>query len=192
MHSKYDYHEGCKPMDCDNLPEMYLNNTWRANMSITGASGLPDTSIAGNVVRASTTVKVSLRLPPSAKPAETEAKLIKLLTDNPPNNAKITCKGGHHGQGWCMKAMDPWLSTAVKKAGADFFDGKDTGSYGMGGSIPFLAELDKMYPTTTILALGLIGPKANAHAVNECINLTFAKKLTKALSHLIAEVAAKE
>jgi len=62
----------------------------------------------------------------------------------------------------------------------------------MGGSIPFLSELDSMYPDAVILALGLIGPKANAHAPNECMNLTFAKKLTKALSHLIAEVAAKE
>ena len=76
MHSKYNYHDGCRPMDCDNLPEMYLNNTWRANLSITGASGLPDTSIAGNVVRQATSVKLSLRLPPSARPAETEAKLI--------------------------------------------------------------------------------------------------------------------
>lgn len=178
-------------MDCDNLPEMYLNNTWRANMSITGAAGLPDTSIAGNVVRASTSVKVSLRLPPSAKPQETEAKLIEKLTSNPPYNAKITCTGGHAGQGWCMKGMDEWLNAVIKKAGSDFFDGKDTGSYGMGGSIPFLAELDKMYPSTTILALGLIGPKANAHAPNESINLTYAKKLTKALSHLIGAVGAK-
>ena len=192
MHSKYDYHDGCRPMDCDNLPEMYLNNTWRANLSITGAAGLPDTSIAGNVVRASTTVKLSLRLPPSANPVETEAKLIKLLTTDVPYGAKVTAKGGHTGQGWCMKEVAPWLNDCVKKAGSDFFDGKDTGSYGMGGSIPFLAELDRMYPNSFIMALGLIGPKANAHAPNECINLTFAKKLTKALSHLIAEVAAKQ
>jgi len=51
MHTKYDYCEGGRPMDCDNLPEMYLNNTWRANLSITGAAGLPDVGIAGNVVR---------------------------------------------------------------------------------------------------------------------------------------------
>ena len=91
-----------------------------------------------------------------------------------------------------MKDMAPWLEACTKKAGKDFFDGMDTGTYGMGGSIPFLSELDKMYPNSFIMALGLIGPKANAHAVNECINLTYAKKLTKALSHLIAEVAAKE
>lgn len=54
MHEKYDYVEGGQPMNHDNLPEMYLNNTWRANMSITGAAGLPDISVAGNVVRAKT------------------------------------------------------------------------------------------------------------------------------------------
>ena len=91
-----------------------------------------------------------------------------------------------------MKDMMPWLSQSVKKAGSDFFDGNDTGTYGMGGSIPFLSELEKKYPNTFILALGLLGPKANAHAPNECINLTYAKKLTKALSHLIAEVAAHQ
>ena len=192
MYTKYGYHEGATPMSADNLPEMYLNNTWRSNLSITGASGLPDTSIAGNVVRASTTLKLSMRLPPSANPAECEAKLIEKLTTNVPYGAKVTAKGGHMGKGWCMKDMEPWLNGCIKKAGAEFFDGNDTGTYGMGGSIPFLSELDRMYPNTFILALGLIGPKANAHAPNECINLTYAKKLTKALSHLIAEVAAKE
>jgi acetylornithine deacetylase/succinyl-diaminopimelate desuccinylase-like protein len=58
----------------------------------------------------------------------------------------------------------------------------------MGGSIPFLAELEKMYPATQIVALGLIGPKANAHAPDECINLAYAKKLTCSVSHIIASI----
>lgn len=58
----------------------------------------------------------------------------------------------------------------------------------MGGSIPFLAELEKMYPQTQIVALGLLGPGANAHAPDECINLTYAKKLTCSLSHIIGAV----
>ena len=58
----------------------------------------------------------------------------------------------------------------------------------MGGSIPLLSQLDKMFPDSSIIALGLIGPKANAHAPDECINLTYAKKLTCALSHMIAAV----
>lgn len=192
MHKKYSYVEGGVPMNADNLPEMYLNNTWRPNLSITGAAGLPDVSVAGNVVRQSTSVKLSMRLPPSKNPAEAEAKMLELLTTNVPHNAKVTAKGGHRGQGWCMKDLPDWFNTSMKQAGAEFFDGKETGSYGMGGSIPFLAELGKMYPNSIILALGLIGPYANAHGPDEAINLPFAKKLTMALSHLIAEVSAHE
>lgn len=81
---------------------------------------------------------------------------------------------------------------AIKQAGKDFYDGKDGSSYGMGGSIPLLSELEKMYPNAQILGLGLIGPKANAHAPNECINLAYAKRLTGALSHLIAGVGAQK
>ena len=87
-----------------------------------------------------------------------------------------------------MKEMEPYMKEAVVQAGKDFFNGAEGKSYGMGGSIPLLAELEKMYPNSRILALGLIGPKANAHAPNECINLTYAKKLTCSLSHLIAAV----
>ena len=51
-------------MSQDNLEELYLNNTWRPNLSITGATGLPDISSAGNVVRPQTTVRLSMRLSP--------------------------------------------------------------------------------------------------------------------------------
>ena len=129
-------------MNADNLPEMYLNNTWRSNLSIVGAAGLPDAACAGNVIRAATTVKLSLRLPPSADPAECERKLIEKLTTNVPYNAKVTAHGGHMGRGWCKKDFAPWLDATIRKAGSDFFDGRETGTYGMGGSIPFLSELD--------------------------------------------------
>ena len=101
-------------MSADNLPEMYLNNTWRPNLSITGASGLPNVKIAGNVVRASTSLKLSMRLPPSADPLEAEAKMIEKLTTNVPHNAKVKAVGGHTGQGWCMKDLPEWLSKCIK------------------------------------------------------------------------------
>lgn len=47
-----------------------------------------------------------------------------------------------------MEELTPELMSSLKKAGGLFFDGKETKSYGMGGSIPFLSELGKMYPGT--------------------------------------------
>jgi len=58
-------HEGVKLMDQDNIEEMYLNNVWRPNMSITGADGLPPVSSAGNVLRPQTTVRISMRISPA-------------------------------------------------------------------------------------------------------------------------------
>lgn len=45
-------------------------------LSVVGADGLPETKIAGNVLRPSTTLKLSMRLPPTldAKKAIEDAK----------------------------------------------------------------------------------------------------------------------
>jgi len=45
-----------------------------------------------------------------------------------------------------MKELSPWLLNSIYEAGATFFDGKKTGSFGEGGSIPFLNELGKKFP----------------------------------------------
>jgi len=158
-------------------------------LAITGAEGLPKLDGAGNVIRGATTLRCSMRLPPTMNPQKAEEILREKLTKDVPNNAKITIKGGHTGSGWCMKTLTPGLDGSIKKAGKDFFDDKETLSFGIGGSIPFLSELEKMYPTTEIVALGLLGPDSNAHAPNEMINLAYAKKLTCALAHMIQECA---
>ena len=67
------------------------------------------------------------------------------MTKDPPYGAKVTLKGGHTGSGWSQKDIDPWLDKAIKDSGKDFF-GKESGSFGMGGSIPFLNELGKKFP----------------------------------------------
>lgn len=71
--------------------------------------------------------------------------MTKLLTENVPYNAKVTVAGSHAGSGWCMKDLQPWFAEAITKAGEEFY-GKPTGSYGEGGSIPFLNELGTKYP----------------------------------------------
>jgi len=61
-------------MSKNDLPNLYLNNVWRPSLAITGAEGLPPLNQAGNVIRAYTTARVSLRLPPSADAKEMEEK----------------------------------------------------------------------------------------------------------------------
>ncbi len=127
---------------------MILDNTWRPNLSITGAEGLPPIVAAGNVLRPSTTLRCSMRLCPTFEAAKANEILEKKLSENVPYNAKVTLHGGHMGSGWCQKQLDEWLHTSLNEAGHTFFDGKDYGTFGEGGSIPFLKELEKKYPET--------------------------------------------
>lgn len=46
-----------------------------------------------------------------------------------------------------MKDLHPWFDKAIRSAGKEFY-GNETGSFGMGGSIPFLSELGKIYPNS--------------------------------------------
>lgn len=167
---------------------MYLNNTWRANLSVTGASGLPDYTKAGNVVRPSTTLRLSMRLPPNMDCQKAAAAIREKLTTDVPYNCKVDIHGDHNGNGWCMKDPEEWFAKALNSAAQSFYDGKEYSQYGMGGSIPFLSQLGSLFPQTFIVALGLLGPAANAHAPNECINLAYAKRLTCAMSHILVTV----
>jgi hypothetical protein len=56
--------EGAKYCYGDDYIKMYLANTWEANLAVTGADGLPKIAMAGNVVRPSTSVRLSMRLGP--------------------------------------------------------------------------------------------------------------------------------
>jgi acetylornithine deacetylase/succinyl-diaminopimelate desuccinylase-like protein len=185
--AKYKMEDGVK-FCSDDMETMYLNNTWKANLSVTGAGGLPPYEKAGNVVRPSTSFRLSCRLPPNMD-AHKAAKIVReKLTTNVPHNCVVEIKGDHNGNGWCMKDPEPWFHESLNNAARSFFDGKEYGSYGMGGSIPFLAQLGGLYPNTFIIALGLLGPQSNAHAPDESVNLAYAKKLTAALSHVLVDV----
>jgi len=81
--------DGVHPISQDNLPEMYLNGNWRPSLTITGVDGIPPTAKAGNVIRASTTVKVSIRLPPTMDAEKAKAIIVPLMTTDVPYGAHV-------------------------------------------------------------------------------------------------------
>ena len=67
IHSKFPFIDDTRPLTNDTT-ELILNRAWRPALSIIGADGLPPTGNAGNVLRPSTAVSLSLRLPPTVDP----------------------------------------------------------------------------------------------------------------------------
>jgi acetylornithine deacetylase/succinyl-diaminopimelate desuccinylase-like protein len=130
-----------------------------------------------------------MRLPPTFDSTTANKIMEEKLSTNVPYNAKVTLHGGHAGSGWCQKHLEDWLHKALNDSAHAYFNQKDYGSYGEGGSIPFLKQLEIKYPETQIIAMGVVGPHANIHGPNENINLVYVRKVIKTLAHVIAEAS---
>jgi acetylornithine deacetylase/succinyl-diaminopimelate desuccinylase-like protein len=164
-----------------------INRTWRPTLSVTGVDGMPELGNAGNVLRPYTAFKLSLRLPPLVDGAEAAAKLKAMLEDNAPYNAKVTFKSDANATGWNSTDIAPWLETALNDASHSTF-GESLGYIGQGGTIPLMNMLQQGFPNAQMVVCGVLGPKSNAHGPNEFLHVPYAKKLTAAVSQVIAAV----
>ncbi|CAI2368334.1 unnamed protein product [Moneuplotes crassus] len=180
--------EGCRPIHHDNLEEMYLNINWRPALAVCGADGLPTLSKAGNVVRASTSLRLKIRLPPSLDAKEMCDEVVKTLSEDVPFGAKIEFDDVSSGSGWVMKDLKEETSKAIHESSEEFYE-KKAGLYGIGGSIPFLKTLEGIYPETEILAMGVGGNDCNIHAPDETLDIPYMKKFIPTLSHILAKMA---
>jgi len=166
--------------------ELLLNRTWRANLAVTGAGGLPQLKDAGNVLRPETTLRISIRIPPTLDPKKAAEDLKKILTENPPYNAKVEVLHIQAGSGLNCLEMTPGLSKIIKDA-SQYFHGNDPIFYGEGGSIPFLSSLAQRFPKAQFFITGVLGPESNAHGANEMLELEYTKKLTSTMAYIIAQ-----
>ena len=178
---------GTKPMSTDNT-ELLLNRTWRPTLSIVGAAGLPQPKDAGNVLRPSTTVKVSVRVPPTGDAEKATKTLAELFTKDPPHGAKVTFEAEGAASGWNAPELAPWLQAATSRASTAYF-GKDAQYMGEGGTIPFMGMLGKKFPKAQFLITGVLGPASNAHGPNEFLHIPTGKRLTSCVASVIEEHA---
>lgn len=172
----FPWRPGARPVT-DNPVDMILNRTWRPQLEITGAAGLPDPSSAGNVLRPSTTVRLSLRLPPRVDAADARSRLEALLMSDPPYGAHVRFESREANDGWDAPPLAGWLEHALRDASETYF-GKPAVYMGEGGTIPFMAMLGERFPDAQFLITGLLGPESNAHGPNEFMHIPAAKKLT--------------
>lgn len=179
----YPFVDGAGPTSADPA-EQLLARTWRAALSVVGADGLPPTARAGNVLRPTTSLKLSLRIPPTADSAAVAEELRERLVADPPYGARVTVSNLEHAPGWNAPPTSPWLADALDRASEVSF-GSGARFFGEGGSIPFMGMLGERYPDAQFVITGVLGPDANAHGPNEYLHLPTARRLTRAIAHLL-------
>ena len=185
VYDKFPFLPGMSPMGGD-LTELILNRTWRPMLSITGADGIPALGSAGNVLRPFTSVKLSLRLPPTLDPRRATEILQRELTRDPPYGAKVQFEVEKASTGWNAPALAPWLEHAIDHASQEFF-GAPAMYMGEGGTIPFMGMLGEKFPGAQFMITGVLGPHSNAHGPNEFLHIPTGKRVTSVVARVIAE-----
>jgi acetylornithine deacetylase/succinyl-diaminopimelate desuccinylase-like protein len=181
---KYPFVEGTRPMIGD-AAEAMLNRTWRPALSIIGADGLPGIANAGNVLRPSTSLELSLRLPPLVDGDAATSTMKSLLESDPPHGARVTFEPTQGATGWNAPATQPWLARVLDDASRAVY-GKAAVAMGEGGTIPFMAMLGEQFPRAQFLITGVLGPQSNAHGPNEFLHIEYAKRLTACVAEVLA------
>ncbi len=183
---KFPFTGNMKP-SIDSHVELILNRTWRAALTVTGAEGLPGIESAGNVLRPSTSLKLSLRIPPTVNAKSAAKELKALLETNPPYNAKVEYHLEDAASGWNAPAVSQSLESLIQESSKTYF-GKEALAMGEGGSIPFMGMIGEAFPEAQFVITGVLGPNSNAHGPNEFIHIEYAKKLTACMFHVLNNI----
>ncbi len=179
----YPFVDGAGPTT-DDPAEQLLARTWRSTLSVVGADGLPPTERAGNVLRPSTSLKLSFRLPPTADPVVAQQAITEALEADPPYGARVRSTmstplpdGTHQRPPAGSKPRSTTASTATF--------GSCARTFGEGGSIPFMGMLGDEFPEAQFVITGVLGPDANAHGPNEYLHVPTGRRLTMAVAHIL-------
>jgi len=186
---KYPFIGGTKPMVAGRA-EALLNRTWRPALSVVGADGLPAIANAGNVLRPLTSLKLSLRIPPTLDGARATTDMKRILEADPPHGAVVRFEADQGASGWNAPPTAPWLLAALQAASQTHY-AQPAAAMGEGGTIPFMAMLGKHFPDAQFLITGVLGPHSNAHGPNEFLHVPYAKKLTACVADVIAAHAVR-
>lgn len=187
--ARFPFVEGARPMDDDPV-ELALNGTWRPTVSYIGMEGMPSSANAGNVLRPTTSLMLSFRLPPNVDPGAANRAIEAALTADPPYGAKVRYHAHEGAAGWSSAEVAPWLAHALDDASTAAF-GQPARFMAQGGTIPFMAMLGERYPDAQFAITGVLGPGSNAHGPNEFLHLPMVRGVTAAVAHLLGAHASR-
>ena len=159
----------------------------RPAISVLGIDA-PPTAEAPNALVPSARAKVSIRLAPGDHPADALRNLRAHLDKHVEFGAQIELTLEHDGEPSVIDATGPAFD-AARAAFAAAWDGTEPVEIGVGGSIPFIATFQEMFPRAAILVTGVEDPDSRAHGPNESLHLGEFARVCLAETLLLAKVA---
>jgi acetylornithine deacetylase/succinyl-diaminopimelate desuccinylase-like protein len=141
----------------------------RPAITVTGFDA-PKVAGASNTLVPVARARVTIRLAPGDTSANGIARLQEHLERHVPWGARLTTTVVDKGEPTVLRATGPAYA-AARSALAEAWDGTAPVDMGVGGSIPFIAEFQEMFPSASILVTGVEDPDTRAHGPNEGLHL---------------------
>lgn len=151
--------------------------------------GMDATSVedSANAIIPECTFRLSLRTVPGTDSNQAIAALAQHLEENVPFGAQVDIVARESGPSYVADLDDPvagLLSEALKEAWET-----PSVAIGQGGSIPFIAEFESVFPDAVVLVTGVEDPATNAHSEDESQSLKVLRNATLAEALLMAKLS---
>lgn len=146
-----------------------LSRIW--NKPAVTVIGIDATSVdaASNTLLPEVTVVISSRVAPGQSGQDAYDALERHLRAHAPFGAELTFSDVDLGDGFLVDASG-WAVGLTRDAMRDGY-GVGPVDLGVGGSIPFIADLVREFPEAQILVTGVEDPHSRAHSPNESLHL---------------------
>jgi acetylornithine deacetylase/succinyl-diaminopimelate desuccinylase-like protein len=149
----------------------------------------PRSGEAPNALVPAARAKLSVRLAPGDEPKKAFEAIRAHLEANAPWGARVEVIPEQDAAPCVIDATGPAYD-AVRAALRTAWDGAEPVEIGIGGSIPFIATFQEMFPSAAILVTGVEDPDSRAHGPNESLHLGEFARVCLAEALLLRNVAA--
>jgi acetylornithine deacetylase/succinyl-diaminopimelate desuccinylase-like protein len=174
--SELDYSEDQLRSDTGLLPSTraigtgpILPRIWnKPALSLIGLD-YPTVALSSNTLIPSLRAKLSLRIAPGEDPEEALEALKGHILANNSLGAEISFGAAELGKSFSL-GESGWAKSLAEQA-LRLAYGEKSVDIGVGGSIPFIAELERVYPKAQVLVTGVEDPDSRAHSPNESLHL---------------------
>jgi acetylornithine deacetylase/succinyl-diaminopimelate desuccinylase-like protein len=151
-----------------------LDRIWtKPSITVIGIDG-QSVALSSNTLLPKAKAKISMRIAPGDEPVRALAALRAHLEENMPFGGSIEFLETELGKPFQAKSSG-WAQSLAETALEAAF-GNETALIGIGGSIPFIADLTEVFPNAQILVTGVEDADSRAHSPNESVEVASLKK----------------
>ncbi|UWF76758.1 MULTISPECIES: dipeptidase [Microbacterium] len=173
---------GTRPIGRDSI----LSRIWnKPSVTITGIDAT-SVAAASNTLLPEVSVVISARVAPGQSAREAYTAIEAHLRAHAPFGAELTFSDIDLGDGFLVDTAG-WAVGLTRDAMADGY-GVAPVDLGVGGSIPFIADLVREFPAAQILVTGVEDPHSRAHSPNESLHLETFRNAVRTEALLLARM----